>query len=56
MRGVGAGRRAAGDEASAGGERTHAAVPGRFADVLDDDVGAAAVGEPRARLAEKSPA
>ena len=45
MRGVGAGRRAAGHQAPAGGERAHAAVPGRLADVFDDDVDAAAVGE-----------
>ena len=55
-RGVWPGGRAAGDQAAAGGERAHAAVPGRLADVLDDDVRAAAVGEPRERLAEKSPA
>src|ERR1043166_4940355 len=41
-----AGRGAARDEPSAGRERPNAAIPGRLSDVLDHDVGTAAIGEP----------
>ena len=53
-RGV-AGRRAAGDQPAAARERAHAAVPRRLADVLDDDVDAAAAGQRRDISREKSP-
>ena len=50
------GRRAARHQAAAGRERADAAIPGRLADVLDDDVGAAAAGQRAGARCAKSPA